>query len=130
MVKKNETNRAGMGETSCYVCKAAPGELHEMGCQVELCPYCGHQLISCCCGEGSDVIPDADRMPWTGEWPGFAECREFGWYCLPCAYAFVRCGPDAPEAMPNLNRLHTEAVWDKKAKRFVLPTMRRPRKKR
>lgn len=33
----------------CPVCHAASGELHELGCPVELCPWCGGQLIHCSC---------------------------------------------------------------------------------
>lgn len=33
-------------------------------------------MISCDCRR----LPLDDRMSWTGLWPGFAECREFGWF--------------------------------------------------
>ncbi len=33
----------------CPACHAASGELHELGCPVELCPWCGGQLIHCSC---------------------------------------------------------------------------------
>lgn len=33
----------------CPSCHAATGELHELGCPVELCPWCGGQLIYCSC---------------------------------------------------------------------------------
>src|ERR1043165_1342938 len=32
---------------ACPDCHAAPGEYHELGCEVERCPYCGHQLLMC-----------------------------------------------------------------------------------
>ena len=57
--------------------------------------------------------PQDDRMPWTGLWPGVAECSEFGWYE---AYS-----PDEPA----LNRLRREARWDREAKQFVRPKMGR-----
>jgi hypothetical protein len=33
----------------CPACQAATGELHELGCPVEVCPWCGGQLIHCAC---------------------------------------------------------------------------------
>lgn len=33
----------------CPACQAATGELHELGCPVEICPWCGGQLIHCDC---------------------------------------------------------------------------------
>ncbi|WP_417909581.1 hypothetical protein [Candidatus Electronema sp. PJ] len=33
----------------CPACQASTGELHELGCPVELCPWCGGQLIHCDC---------------------------------------------------------------------------------
>lgn len=34
---------------TCPSCHAATGEEHELGCPVELCPWCGGQLIHCEC---------------------------------------------------------------------------------
>ncbi len=33
----------------CPACHAASGELHELGCPVEICPWCGGQLVHCPC---------------------------------------------------------------------------------
>ena len=33
----------------CIDCEAAPGEIHDLGCDTEDCPRCGEQLISCGC---------------------------------------------------------------------------------
>ncbi len=33
----------------CPACYAASGEVHELGCPVEICPWCGGQLINCPC---------------------------------------------------------------------------------
>lgn len=38
-----------MDEDVCPACHAASGECHELGCPVELCPWCGGQLIHCDC---------------------------------------------------------------------------------
>jgi hypothetical protein len=36
-------------ENICPACHSATGELHELGCPVELCPWCGGQLVYCSC---------------------------------------------------------------------------------
>jgi hypothetical protein len=33
----------------CGDCRAKPGTFHHLGCDVERCPNCGRQLISCGC---------------------------------------------------------------------------------
>lgn len=33
----------------CPACHAGSGEYHELGCPVEICPWCGGQLIHCGC---------------------------------------------------------------------------------
>ena len=33
----------------CPACHAATGEEHELGCPVEICPWCGGQLVHCSC---------------------------------------------------------------------------------
>jgi hypothetical protein len=98
----------------CHDCGAAAGEFHGNGCDVERCPICGFQLLSC------GHRPRTRRIPWSGEWPGVAECREFGWYTLfSPSDGWVRCGADQSGAREDLNRLYMEAVWDRKLQRFV-----------
>ena len=105
---------------SCPDCGAATGELHRKGCDVEPCPYCGGQRLSCRFMGRCGRVRRGDRIPWTGEWPGDAECREFGWYAKPGPdRRLVACGPDEPGASLVLNRLHADAVWDRASKRFV-----------
>jgi hypothetical protein len=104
----------------CPDCGVGIGEIHMSGCDVERCPYCGGQLLSCCCfGNGLDFVPLDDAMPWTGLWPGTAECEEFGWYSKPGPRGWQSCDPSEPEAMPDLNRLVKDARWDRVQKRFV-----------
>jgi len=101
----------------CPDCGAEQGEFHQTGCDIEQCPYCGGQLISCDC---DPPPPLDDRMVWTGVWPGVAECREFGWFArLVPGQGWVSCSPEVPGATEDLNRLHTTAMWDRELKRFV-----------
>jgi hypothetical protein len=86
---------------------------------VERCPACGHQLIGCDCPVG--LVAALGRMPWTGEWPGIAECREYGWYCRMTARGWVRCSQDAPGATEDVNRLAEEGVWNRQTLRFDRP---------
>jgi hypothetical protein len=34
---------------TCHDCGAIEGEFHNHGCDMEICPFCGGQLISCSC---------------------------------------------------------------------------------
>jgi len=111
--------------TNCPDCGAAPGCRHKPGCDVERCPYHPkRQAISCFCQEEGHQPPEHLRLPWQGEWPGKAECREQGLWCHSLyrgrpvdAYALLRagvaaediqwhvpCEADAPFASEDLNR--------------------------
>ena len=39
----------GHGQGHCMVCSAKSGETHELGCPVEICPWCEGQLANCNC---------------------------------------------------------------------------------
>ncbi len=102
----------------CPGCNAQPRDYHKTGCDIAQCPYSGGQLISCDCRRRP---PLDDRMPWSGIWPGVAECKEFGWYArfVP-GKGWLPCRADEPGAAEDLNRLRAEAIWDRTEKRFVL----------
>lgn len=54
-----------MDEDVCPACHAEAGELHELGCPVELCPWCGGQLIRCSCRYdqlGLDAIGSEEEL--------------------------------------------------------------------
>lgn len=36
-------------KSKCHDCGVEEGQLHELGCDNERCPFCGGQLISCSC---------------------------------------------------------------------------------
>jgi hypothetical protein len=98
----------------CPDCCAYPGEQHIDGCDVERCLECGTQRISCDCSKDPD-----QRVPWSGEWPGVRECREYGWYAKLTGQGWTSCHPDEPGAHEDLNRLHVDAVWDREKARFI-----------
>ena len=130
----------------CHDCLVEPGQRHMPGCDVEQCPSCGRQLISCDCLADPEKASwiEKNLLPWTGRWPGKEEAAELGFWSkwvpnerfeadvkrvgLKEALAglggeppgrWVVSGKEDPEAGPDLNRLHQEAVWDRERKRFV-----------
>lgn len=90
----------------CPGCGVLPHYEHDDGCDVARCQETGFQRLTChedhACGH--DI--------WTGEWPGVAECIEFGWF--------------QPDGHADLNRLYAESMdsppsvrWSRCAARFV-----------
>lgn len=60
------------------------------------------------------------RVPWSGEYPGAAECREYGFWCVGPPWKSVPAGTLG--ATEDLNRLLTTCRWDQKSQIFKLPT--------
>lgn len=111
---RRQVLEGGKGSSGlCPDCGVAPGENHRSGCDIERCATCGLQVGAC-------DHPPTTAIPWTGMWPGEAECREFGWFArLLAGQGWVPCAPADPGASPDLNRLYTEASWDRAQKRWV-----------
>lgn len=102
-------------EGCCPDCGVEVGQSHKGGCDVERCPECGMQRLSCGC------ITDLEDLPWTGTWPGRAEAAELGLWCKwATGKRWVECSESDDGALPDLNRLVMEYKWNKETKRWVL----------
>jgi len=125
----------------------APGSYHLDCCDVERCPRCGHQLLSCTCiyevngldvrtlefehpdiyenGPSQRMYDEWDnkwghrRMPWTGEWPGLDEARALGLYTKWTDHGWEPCDQNDEGAQGDLNTLVTIAHWDTDSQRWV-----------
>jgi hypothetical protein len=86
----------------CHDCGAMEGEIHELGCDMERCPFCAGQLICCDCGAGQDKFED----DWEG-WERMLNAKgrvPFILYPNMCA----RCG----KLWPEMFRVPTEE-WER-----------------
>ena len=115
----NEATKKRMKPMPCGDCGCKVRELHHDYCDVERCPNCGGQLLSCGCRRTQKLM--GMRRPWSGVWPGYDECIEFGWYSkmIPGQVGWHSCPESDPDGTPDLNRLYVDAHWDKKLQRFV-----------
>ena len=105
---------------NCPDCGVAIGENHLTNCDIERCPKCGLQLLSCDCS--NEALDGVTWIPWTGEFPGVAEARALGWYSkLIPGSGWVSCDPSDPDATEDLNRLYSECVWDSTKQVWRLP---------
>jgi len=75
-------------------------------------------MISCRCKQKDKL--SLELLPWTGKWPGDAECEEYGLYSKMTGSGWTPCSKDDPEAGLDLNTLSTY-TWDKTKKKFVPP---------
>jgi hypothetical protein len=57
VIRKLERNK-------CHDCDAMEGEFHEFGCDMERCPFCGRQLISCGCRTKHFYPESIDLRDW------------------------------------------------------------------
>ena len=53
---------AGEPNSRCGDCGHKYGEIHMEGCDIERCPACGRQMLSCDCGPVYTVEDDADEQ--------------------------------------------------------------------
>ena len=101
----------------CPDCGVAPGDHHLDGCDVERCPLCGHQFLSCSCRSNDG------GQPWSGVWPGVEDCQRLGFYAiLVPGLGWVPCDKNEPGATENLNMLNgVNAVWHRDTQRWEPP---------
>lgn len=60
----------------CHDCGAWEGQIHHWGCDMEECPKCGRQLISCDCQLSEQQATNLGRVPHI-VWPNLcARCGE------------------------------------------------------
>lgn len=122
------------GPRNCRDCDTAPGGKHLDGCDKERCTVCMGQRLQCppddclmnddgsCdhCGEsnltecatnsGACKAHDKSKARWNGFYPGVLEAIKLGFFCYEdpsrsTGEYWVRCGPDHPKAIPDMNRL-------------------------
>jgi hypothetical protein len=100
---------------NCPGCDVSPGNNHIPGCDIETCPECGMQSIGCDCEKRTGNIP------WEGDGHNKITCRKLGWYAtyIPNT-GWKPCNSYSHGATEDLNRLYSEAVWDKETLQFVL----------
>lgn len=87
------------------------------------CVHTGQQRLAC--GAIGPLIGqephDCGHDIWMGEPHGYAECRRYGlWVYCPPTGSPVPCGPDHPDAIPNMNALIRNGVWDRQTQTWVL----------
>ena len=89
---------------NCGDCGAKPGQLHIPGCDMEECPICGKQIITC--PHCEEVTPE-QSMPWEGERRLEQAARRYGWYCRwqSRSSRWETVTADAEDAMPDGNRV-------------------------
>jgi hypothetical protein len=135
--------------TKCPDCGAPVGERHRGSCDIEPCPRCGRQSISCDCiyevcgidpssmeQEHPDIFTNGptDEMceqwnrewghrsiPWSGEYPGKAECRQYGLYAkFVVGKGWQRCDRNDADATEDLNTLLVKGHWDVDTQKWVI----------
>jgi hypothetical protein len=66
MKHHDESKETTTPDNSCVGCAAMQDQLHRWGCDDELCPFCGGQLMSCdCTNDLMDIVlnrTDADTV--------------------------------------------------------------------
>ncbi len=104
-----------MEKKPCQNCGVMPGENHRDACDLEQCSECGKPTTYCEC----DLQVEKEILPWDGDYPGATDAGNLGFWCHLTNHGWARCDKDHPDAMPDINRLCVDAVWDKQKKKFV-----------
>lgn len=108
----------------CHDCEAKEGQLHDYGCDMERCPYCEQQLISCeCCYEKMDI--DISEGTWAYK-HGLTNAQSDKWLVIlnnkgriPYVRVPVLCALCGGGFPPLFN------VPDEEWERYVIPELQR-----
>lgn len=103
----------------CPDCGVLIGETHIETCDVARCLVTGRQELSCDTDSPQHEHTEETVDRWTGRWPGYAECIEYGWFAkLVPGRGWVTTAADDPEAWPDLNRLFGTGTWNRETQRW------------
>lgn len=104
----------------CHDCGTSVGEFHKPGCDMERCPCCNGQIISCGClevehpgwiaGENEEgkywMPPDSIRERWSGimyEKEKKVATRDNRYLRWTAKQGWIPCDSSHPNATPDLN---------------------------
>lgn len=71
----DQATKDALKQRNCHDCNAAPGQFHHPGCDMERCPKCGGQAISCDCDLPNVEIIGRMNMKFAVDLPGSAKDR-------------------------------------------------------
>lgn len=101
----------------CPDCAAHPGQIHLSKCNEARCVYDGEQRVT----HLGRQWHDCGKSVWTGEFPGTAECREYGLWCRwSGVFGYIPCDADDLGAVPDVHVLMEWGRWDQIHQRWVL----------
>ena len=94
-------------------CEVPVGDRHKSFCTMARCKEHGFQLFSCPLDD-----PHTPSI-FRGEFPGTSEAIARGWFSrFDENKGWVACQSDHPDAMPDLNRVMSELVWNSDSESF------------
>jgi len=97
-----------MKKRKCPDCSVQPGKPHDPGCDIETCPNCGLQRLSCDCRTKRKPIP------WDGDNVMSRDAERNGLHAkLVPGRGWVPCAKDDPEACRDLNSVPVKLAWNK-----------------